>query len=173
MPIHHKRLIWFTATTCLLGLFRIHEVLPKEQNTFDKSITLMRKDVKFTHLKSNGTMMRAVMLHLKNPKEDKTKHGIRVDISETTGPLRWLCAVNAAMKYKSVMTTTDTEKPFAATRNGKGYTRKMFNKYLKRLLMGKLDLTLGPLTSHSFRAGLATMMGKAGCSDKDIQLTGR
>ena len=29
MPTHKKRLIWFTATTCLLGSFRIHEVLPK------------------------------------------------------------------------------------------------------------------------------------------------
>ena len=29
IPIHHKRLIWFTATTCLLGSFGIHEVLPK------------------------------------------------------------------------------------------------------------------------------------------------
>ena len=146
-----------------MGSFRIHEVLPKEQNAFDKSITLMQEDVKFTHLKSNGTMTRAVTLHLKNPKEDKTKHGIHVDIFETTGPLRWLCAVNAAMKYKSVMTTTDTEQPFATTSNGKGYTGKMFNEDLKRLLMGKLDLTLGPLTSHSFRAGLATMMAKAGC----------
>ena len=50
IPIHHKRLIWFTATTCLLGSFRIHEVLPKEQNAFVKSITLMQEDVKFTHL---------------------------------------------------------------------------------------------------------------------------
>ena len=49
----------------------------------------------------------------------------------------------------------------------------MFNQDLKQLLMGKLDLSLGPLTSHSFRAGLATMMAKAGCPDKDIQLTGR
>ena len=111
----------------------------------------MRKDVKFTHLKSNGTMTRGVTLHLKNPKEDKTKHRIRVDIFKTTGPLRWLCAVNAVMKYESVMTTTDAEQPFATTRNGKGYTGKMFNKDLKQLLMGKLDLTLGPLTSHSFR----------------------
>ena len=118
-------------------------------------------------------MTRAVTLHLKNPKEEQTKHGIHVDIFETTGPLRWLCAVNAAMKYKSVMTTTDAEQPFATTRNAKGYTGKMFNKDLKQLLLWKLDLTLGPPTSHSFRAGLATMMGKTGCSDKDIQLTGR
>ena len=173
MPIHHKRLIWFTATTCLLGSFRVHEVLPKEQNTFDKSITLMQGDIKFTSLKSNGKMTKAVTLHLKNPKEDKTTHGIRVDIFETTGPLRWLCAVNAAMKYEGIMNKTDSEQPFARTANGKGYTGKMFNQDLKQLLMGKLDLSLGPLTSHSFRAGLATMMAKAGCPDKDIQLTGR
>ena len=173
MPMHHKRLIWFTATTCLLGSFRIHEVLPREQNAFDKSITLMEGDVKFTSLKSNGIMTRAVTLHLKNPKEDKTTHGIRVDIFETTGPLRWLCAVNAAMKYEGVMNKANTEQPFARTANGTGYTGKMFNQDLKQLLMGKLDLTLGPLTSHSFRAGLATMMAKAGCPDRDIQLTGR
>ena len=71
IPIHQKKLIWFTATTCLLGSFRIHEVLPKERNTFDKSITLMRNDVKFTHLKSNGTMTRAVTLHLKNQKRTR------------------------------------------------------------------------------------------------------
>ena len=96
-----------------------------------------------------------------------------MDIFETTGPLRWLCAVNAAMKYEGVMTKTDTEQPFAKTVSGKGYTGRMFNEDLKQLLRGKLDLSLGPLTSHSFRAGLATMMAKAGCSDKDIQLTGR
>ena len=98
IPLHKKRLIWFTATTCLLGSFRIHEVLPKEQNSYDKSTTLMRDDVKFTHLKSGGKMTRAVTLLLKNPKEDKTKHGVRIDIFETEGPLKWLCAVTAAMK---------------------------------------------------------------------------
>ena len=108
IPLNHKRLIWFMATTCLLSSFQIHKVLPKERNSFDKSITLMREDFKFTHLKSNGTMTRAVTLHLKNPKEDKIKHTVRVDMFETTGPLRWLCAVNAVMKYESVMSSADT-----------------------------------------------------------------
>ena len=173
MPTQHKRLIWFAATTCLLGSFRVHEVLPKEQHTYDKSITLMQGDIKFTSLKSNGKMTNAVTIHLKNPKEDKTTHGIRVDIFETTGPLRWLCAVNAALKYEGVTDKTDSEQPFARTANGLGYTGRMFNQDLKQLLMGKLDLSLGPLTSHSFRAGLATMMAKAGFPDKEIQLTGR
>ena len=133
----------------------------------------MREDVKFTHLRSNGTITRAVTLHLKNPKEDKLKHSIHVDIFKTTGPLRWLCAVNAFMKYESVMSSTDTAQPFATTSNGKDYTGRIFNEDLKTLLLAKLDPSLGPLTSHSFRAGLATVMAKAGCSDKNIQLTGR
>ena len=118
-------------------------------------------------------MTRAVTLHLKNPKEDKLKHRVRVDIFETTGPLRWLCAVNAGMKYENVMTPADTAQPFATTSNGKGYAGRMCNEDLKTLLRGKLDPSLGPLTLHSFTAGLATMMAKAGCSDRDIQLTGR
>ena len=81
----------------------------------------MRDDVKFTHLKSGGKMTRAITLLLKNPKEDKTKHGVRIDIFETEGPLKWLCAVTAAMKYKCMITTSETE-PFATTREGKGYT---------------------------------------------------
>ena len=124
MPIHHKRLIWFTATTCLLGSFRVHEVLPKQQNTFDKSITLMQGDVKFTSLKSNGVMTRAVTLRLKNPKEDKTKHGIRVDIFETTGPLRWLCAVNAAMKYEGVQDTNSDNLQAPSWRRSTTPTRR-------------------------------------------------
>ena len=128
IPLHRKRLIWFTATICLLSSFRIHEVLPKEQNTIDKSKTLMQEDVKFTHIKSNGTMTRAVTLHLKNPKEDKLNHGVHVDKFETTGPLRWLCAVNAGLKYESVMSATDTTQPFATTSDGKGYTGRMFNE---------------------------------------------
>ena len=96
-----------------------------------------------------------------------------MDIFETKGPLRWLCAVNAYTKYASSMNATTSAKPLAMMNNGTGYTGRMFNKDLKHLLRGKVDLSLRSLTSHSFRAGLATMLAKAGCSDKDIQLTGR
>ena len=57
--------------------------------------------------------------------------------------------------------------------DGTGYTGRMFNNNLKHFLKDKVDLSQGPIMSHSFRAGLATMMAKAGCSDKEIQLTGR
>ena len=43
IPLQRKILVWFTAPTCLLSSFRIYEVLPKEQNLFDRSLTLMQK----------------------------------------------------------------------------------------------------------------------------------
>ena len=82
IPLQRKRLIWFAATTCLVFvvvvvlLFRIHKVLPKEQNLFDRSITLKQQDAKLTHIKSNGVMNRAITVHLKNPKEDKSNHRV-------------------------------------------------------------------------------------------------
>ena len=82
-PLRRKRLIWFAATTCLVVvvvvvvlLFRIHKVLPKEKNLSDRSITLKQQDVKLTQIKSNGVMNRAITVHLKNPKEDKSKHRV-------------------------------------------------------------------------------------------------
>ena len=51
-------------------------------------------------------------------------------VFETTGALRWLCAVNAGMKYESIMSSAGTAQPFATTSNGKGYTGRMFNEDL-------------------------------------------
>ena len=36
----------------------------------------MQEGVKITQLKSNGVMTRVITMHLKNPKEDKSKHGV-------------------------------------------------------------------------------------------------
>ena len=72
--------------------------------------------MKITQLKSNGVMTRAITVHLKNPKEDKSKHGVQVDTFETTGPLRWLCAVNAYTKYASNMSATTSAQQ--ATQEG-------------------------------------------------------
>ena len=81
--------------------------------------------------------------------------------------------MNAYVKYVSSTSATTSAQPLATMSDGTGYTGRMFNEDLKHLLRDKVDLLQGPLTSHSFRAGLATMMAKARCSDKDIQLTGR
>ena len=173
MTLRRKRLVWFTATSCLLGSFRIHEVLPVHRYTYDKTTTLMSEDVKKTTTVREGTTVKTLSYHIKDPKENKSTHGIRVDIFENTGDLNWLCAVKSFEKYQLIAANRAPHQPLFKLQDGSGYTGRMFNEDIKTLLAGKIDDSLGPLTTHSFRAGMATMMAEAGCSDDQIQLAGR
>ena len=50
----------------------------------------------------------------------------------------------------------------------------MFNKDLKKLLESVIDYrSMGKISSHSFRIGITTMLGKLGFSDNDIMAIGR
>ena len=173
MDLRRKRLVWFAATSCLLGSFRIHEVLPERRHTYDKTTTLMAEDVKKVVTTHEGDTTKTLSYHIKNPKENKTPQGIKVDIFENTGSLNWLCAVKAYEKYQLVSNGANPNQPLFTLQDGSGYTGAMFNEDVKTLLSGKIDTSLGPLTTHSFRAGLATMMAEAGCTDDQIQLAGR
>ena len=54
------------------------------------------------------------------------------------------------------------------------YTGKMFNEDLKVLLGSVIDYAeMGKISSHSFRIGITTMLGKLGFSDKEIMAIGR
>ena len=49
----------------------------------------------------------------------------------------------------------------------------MLNKYLEIYLKGKADYLGGKVTSHSFRAGLATARARLGYEEEDIKAMGR
>ena len=95
-----------------------------------------------------------------------------MDIFENTGSLNWLCAVKSYEKYLSISNVPTPNQPLFTLQDGSGYTGRMFNKDVETLLTGKIDNSLGPLITHSFRAEMATMMAEAGCSDDQIQLAG-
>ena len=165
--------MWFASTSCLLGSFRVHEILPENRHTYDRTTTLMTEDVVKTETSHEGSTTKTLLYHIKDPKENKSPQGIRVDLFENTGSLNWLCAVKAYEKYMKMSRVPNSDQPLLALQDGSGYTGRMFNDDVKTLLTGRIDVSLGPLTTHSFRAGMATMMGEAGCTDEQIQLAGR
>ena len=98
MVLRRKILVWLAAMSCLLGSFRIHKVLPERRHSYDKTTTLMTEDVtKIETLREGGTT-KTLLYHIKNPKENKTSRGIKVNIFENTGSLNWLCAVKSYKK---------------------------------------------------------------------------
>lgn len=172
LPIRHRRLIWFTATLAFMGSFRIHEILPRLKQSIDPT-TLLHRDTSLSNLLMDGQPNRVLTVHLKNPKEDKLQHGVKVDIFEISGPSAWMCPIHAYDSLVQDILHPNPSSPIATLPNGAHYTGADFNANLKLLLSPYVDYTLHQVLSHSFRAGLATAMSRAGFSDDEIRQTGR
>lgn len=170
-PLWKKRLVWLVCAFAFNGSFRVHELLSRRPDEFDPTSTLLGVDVKFGSSMVDGVVVRSAKIHLKAPKEVRLKQGIFVDLFPTGS---FLCPVEALTKYLGDPCSPILEdRPFFRDLGGRGYTGKSFNTDLKELLVGQVDYSLGAITSHSFRAGLATEMARVGYSDADIMAVGR
>ena len=63
--------------------------------------------------------------------------------------------------------------PAYRSQDGANFTGKRFNNYLRKFNAKYLNIPGKSLSCHSFRAGLATLLGQVGYSDQDIQASGR
>ena len=164
-----KHLIWSTSTIAFTGGFRIHELLSRERQSYDPFVTLLGKDIK---LKENDKFPHIQIL-LKTQKKDRIGKNEIVDVF---GTKNFFCPIQAYRRYRkcSLNLTFSDQKPAFRTEDGKAYTGKLFNEDLKALLGSVIDYTtMGKISSHSFRIGIATMLGKLGFSDQDIMAIGR
>ena len=168
-----KTSIWLVSSLAFAGSFRINELLSKEKWTFSSYHDLLAEDVKVDTMKVKGVEHNYLGIHLKHPKEERLSEGITVEVFEMGGQHSWACPVRAYKEYLKCGHQGTGKMPLIRTADGSNYTGKDFNKDLRIILKGVVNYEAGPLTSHSFRAGLATWMAKAGCSDAEIQLTGR
>ena len=155
-----------------MGSFRIHELLPRLKGSIDLT-TLLHRDVSLSSLHMDGQATRVLTVHLKNPKEDKLQHGVRVDVFAITGASSWMCPVHAYTSLLRDMGRPLPGSPVATLADGSHYTGSTFNADLRLLLAPHVDYSLHPVLSHSFRAGLATAMARAGFLDDQIKRTGR
>ena len=75
-----KKKIIFHAVTTLAwcGSVRIHELLSKEVKRFDKTVTLLWKDVKLDTVTVDGKEIGVVSIFLKSPKVDRVGAGQRI-----------------------------------------------------------------------------------------------
>ena len=111
------------------------------------------------------------MIHLQSPKEDKLRQGVTVELFGT-GTVT--CPIDAFKKWRKVRSgNTNKALPLFRCENGKCYTGNQFNKDIKSLLGQYINYDEKKYLSHSFRAGLASMMASAGYTDAEIMRQGR
>jgi hypothetical protein len=106
---------------------------------------------------------------LKCPKENKTAAATVVDVFQNGGKI---CPVKAFKKWKSLK-FRQAGLPLFRWDSGTPLTGTKLNKIMKTLLGPHTDSTIGFFGTHSFRIGIATMLGQAGFEDQDIMATGR
>jgi hypothetical protein len=160
-----KALIWAASTVAFAGAFRIHEILAKTESTFDPNFTLLTEDATVTS--SDGQYI--LHVKLKCPKESKTAAPTIVDIFQNAGKI---CPIKAFSKWHNLK-HRERGLPLFRFENGTPLTGFKLNRIMKELLGPYTDPEIGFFGTHSFRIGIATMLGQAGFEDQEIMATGR
>ena len=164
--ISQKLLIWAVCTLAFAGSFRIHELLCRQVGVFDPDFDLLTQDVT---LMAPDSGRRFLSVTLKSPKENKDGQKTVVDVFESEGVF---CPVKAFDRWFA-KAGPDPEMPLFRDGSGHQLTGNKFNSILKMLLEPHVDYKKGKFTSHSFRAGVATMLARKGFDDEAIKEAGR
>jgi hypothetical protein len=171
MKLARKRIIWAVSTMCWAGAMRIHEVLARDAMTYDPLTTMTGGDITAGAATVEGKMVETLKVYLKHPKEERLSDGVVIDLFESGD---FMCPIKAHKSWlRDKGVKLSGEGAMFRLEGGRNYTGAEFNKDLKVMLRGVVDYSVSPVTSHSFRRGLATFMAKNGYEDSDIMKIGR
>jgi hypothetical protein len=94
----HERKRMLRAVCCMAfhGSFRIHELLSKNEGSFDPKTTLLGCDLRILKVEVDGENKEVMAVHLKNCKEDRLCKGVTVELF-STGTLS--CPIMALVKW--------------------------------------------------------------------------
>lgn len=165
-----KLLLWSVSTLAFNGGFRVHELLCRKVNTFDPSVSLLGQDLIKKTCTIKGRRVNTLQILLKSEKQDRIGKSTIVDVYSSGGAL---CPLKAFEKWKASNPPVNARKPAFRDPDGKPVTGRRFNAYLKKYLAKYTKGSRRKITSHSFRGGLASLMGELGFSDNEIKAVGR
>ena len=160
LSLEMKRMVWVICCLAFHGSFRIHELLSKQTEAFDQTTTLQGKDLRLVKTQIDGAAEEMLVIHLKSPKEEHLSGGVNVELFSTG---TFSCPVEAWKKWRKVSTNNICPtKPVFRKIDGRCNTGADFNKELKKHLGEFIDYDQKRFLSHSFRAGMASMMATNG-----------
>ena len=169
--IEKRRLTWTVCCLAFHGSFRIHELLSRSGKEYDPTQTLLGKDTSLKTMSIDGNEEEVLAITIKMPKEEKLPCGVTVELFRND---TFSCPINAFTKWRSVSKVSHSRiGPIFREEDGSCYTGRKFNADLKMMLSPYVDYSKRKILSHSFRAGMASMMATAGMTDSEIMIQGR
>ncbi len=164
-----KLMVWAVCSLAFHGAFRIHELLCRNEAWFDPAYDLLCEDIRTTSVTEGGQVTTVITVKLKCPKEQKDGKTVLVDVFESGGPI---CPVRAFSKWQR-LSDWDIGKPAFRAPCGTPLTGRKLKGYIRMLRKDSIDCSEGKLMTHSFRSGIASLLGTKGFSDDEIKQAGR
>ena len=164
-----KTRVWLISCLMWNGSLRVSEVLSRTENEFDPLTTLCAGDVNCKTIANGVEDVEVLQYHIKSPKERRIGNGVKLEIFANGS---FCCPVRAWKAWMRKVTLKEGQPVFMKT-SIKCFTGKEFNRILTTLLSDLTEGTDGFVKSHSFRSGVATEMGRMGCSEEEIMAQGR
>ena len=113
-----------------------------------------------------------ISMHVKSPKIDRVGAGDNIEVIELGN---FMCPIAAMAKYRDIIKLReDPGLPVFRQQSGACFTGAQLNR-----MLGELTHSLakhipgGVVTSHSFRAGVATEMARNGYTEEELMAVGR
>ena len=165
-----KAVIWAICTLAFTGGFRIGELLSKKARSIDPDFDLQKKNILHVTRQVGGVSKQLLVVTLKCPKETRqNKVAVRVEVFSNRTRF---CPVSAYLDYvKKVGVRDENSAAFRVPNSGNAFRHQRLNLELKKML--EPVISYGAISGHSFRSGMATLMGRAGFEDAEIQACGR
>ena len=169
-----QRLFWLTCCTLFHGSLRSSEILPKDRLGFAAEDTCLPEDIRVKTAEVAGERVRMLWVRVKRPKEDRTgQKEIFVEMFEQKEV--FFCPVTAWRRFIRVCHPQGLQAglPVMRTEDGRGYTGALFNIDIRALLGDLFDYRTEGIWSHSFRAGVSSVLAKNGFAEEIIKAQGR
>ena len=168
--LEDKRMIWTAAVVAFSGGLRGGEFLCRQAKFFDPDTALRERDMKLDNIVIDNQNVNILKLKLRSEKQNRSNAATICDIYPSASSL---CPVSAFEKWQGTRQTSSPNLPAFRFKDGSNLTISAFNKILKETLGPHTRNFRGKISSHSFRIGLASMIGLLGFSDEQVMAAGR
>ena len=173
--LHDRRLVWAVVSTLWGGSFRCSEILSPVESGFLKEEAFSWSKLSTRGGLVDGKWTNWLEIKLLKPKEfrEGRSHGVNIELFEVPQAL-W-CPFSAMAAFrKDNKLGEEPGMPVFRWESGRCLTGRALNAFIK---LACADLSEYPdnafLGTHSFRAGIASILGSLGVDEKKIQSVGR
>ena len=168
--LEDKRMIWAASVIAFSAGLRGGEFLCKQAMFFDPDTALRNKDLKLDTINIAGEETNILKLKLRGEKQNRTGEATICDVYPSNSSI---CPIRAYTKWQDATQTSSPDLPAFRFSDGSNMTVSAFNKILKEIFSPITRNYKGKISSHSFRIGLASMLGTLGFADEEVMSAGR